>query len=97
MRLLQDLYRKHGKTFRAKFLGVDVIYTSDPQKMQTINTIDFDNFLVSLLRRPANDSWVGGGIFFDSDGHEWKLARNIIMYLILHQKKREKTKFGLFL
>lgn len=33
MRVLQDLHHRYGKTFQAKFLGVNVIYTSDPQNI----------------------------------------------------------------
>ena len=78
MKMLQSHYQKYGKTFQAKFLGVDVLYTSDPQNIQAINTTEFDNFLVNPLRRPANDDWVGEGIFV-SDGQDWKQARKIIM------------------
>ena len=78
MRVLQGLYRKYGKTFQAMSLGVDVIYTSDHRNFQAINTTDFDNFVVSPLRRPGIDSWVGESIFV-SDGHDWRWARKIIM------------------
>lgn len=78
MRVLQDLYHIYGKTFQARFLGVDVIYTCDPQNIQAINTTEFNNFHVNPLRRPINADWVGEGIFV-SDGHDWKQARKIIM------------------
>jgi cytochrome P450 len=78
IRVLQLLYHKYGKTFQAIFLGVDVIYTSDPVNIQAINTTEFNSFHVSPLRRPANGDWVGEGIFV-SDGHVWKQARKIIM------------------
>ena len=80
MRVLQDLYHTYGKTFQARFLGVDVIYTCDPPPptIQAINTTEFTRFRVNPLRRPINADWVGEGVFV-SDGHDWKQARKIIM------------------
>lgn len=96
MRVLQDLYRKYGKTFQAKFLGVDVIYTSDPRNIQAINTTEFNNFLVSPLRRPANDDWVGEGIFV-SDGHDWKQARKIVMPVFAREHVTDLSGFKVHL
>lgn len=96
MKMLQDLYHKHGKTFQARFLGADVIYTSDPQNIQVMNTAEFNNFLVSPLRRPANDNWVGEGIFV-SDGQDWKQARKIIMPIFAREHVADLSGFKVHL
>lgn len=75
---LQGFYQQYGKTFQANVFGETVIYTSDMENIQAINTTQFDNFGVEGIRRQANANWVGEGVFV-SDGATWKHARKLVM------------------
>ena len=91
--MLQSFFRHYGKTFESHVLGQTVIYTSEVENIQAINTTEFENFGVEGIRRQANASWIGEGVFV-SDGEVWKHARKIVLPIFGRKQIADLTGFG---
>jgi len=70
-------FAAYGKTFEATLMGTTVIYTMDPQNIQTVTALEFDKFGVEPLRKAASSKWMGNGIFV-TDGPVWDHARRTL-------------------
>lgn len=90
---LQNFFRRYGKTFEAHIFGETVIYTSEVENIQAINTSEFENFGVEGIRKQANASWIGEGIFV-SDGEVWKYARKVVMPIFARKQVADLKGFG---
>ena len=90
---LQGFFHRYGKTFEAHVFGQTVIYTSDVENIQAINTTEFENFGVEGIRKQANASWIGEGVFV-SDGDIWKHARKVVMPIFARKQIADLKRFG---
>ena len=77
MQAAREDFSQYGKTFEATLMGTTVIYTMDPQNIQTVTALEVDKFGVEPTRKAASSRWLGHGIFV-ADGPVWDHARRTL-------------------
>lgn len=77
MEVARQNFESCGKTFQAKLMGRKVLYTMDPQNIQTAVALEFEKFGVEPLRQATSSTWMGKGIFV-TDGPVWDHARRTL-------------------
>ncbi len=82
---LQSFFERYGKTFEAYIFGATIIYTSEVENIQAVNTIGFENFGVEGIRKQANASWIGDGVFV-FDGEIRKYARKVLLPILARRQ-----------
>ena len=74
---LKERYDKHGNTFQSHFMGTTTVSTVEPRNIQTILSLNFEDFGLGKLRERSAGPYLGKGIF-TSDGKDWKNSRALI-------------------
>ncbi|KLO12036.1 cytochrome P450 [Schizopora paradoxa] len=71
-----DITRKHGYVFNLKPLGLDQIYTLEPEHLKRVLAADFNGFEKGKVVDQALRSILGSGVF-NSDGELWRFHRTM--------------------
>ncbi|KAE8441932.1 hypothetical protein EG329_004140 [Mollisiaceae sp. DMI_Dod_QoI] len=74
MEFMRSLFNKYGQTWQATNFGKEMIFTIDPENIQSVMATDFDSWGLEPLRLPALDPYMGPGVF-TTDGPFWAHAR----------------------
>ncbi|KAJ5471616.1 hypothetical protein N7530_008973 [Penicillium desertorum] len=77
LELLRSWHQSYGMTFRAKIANRNIIFTVDPQNIQTTLALKFKDFGVGSARLDALGPLMGKGIFA-VDGPEWEHSRALL-------------------
>ncbi|KAF5875845.1 putative cytochrome p450 alkane hydroxylase protein [Botrytis fragariae] len=78
--LLESLMNNHkelGSTYTEKSIGTTIIFTIDPQNLQTYHRTNFRDYGVHRLRKKAFCPLLGDGVF-STDGSFWEHSRALI-------------------
>lgn len=73
---IRKRHLRYGRTYMAKNLGTDCLYTIEPENIRTITTKDFEKFGKSGWVTEASKH-VGNGILLN-EGEAWKQSRTML-------------------
>ncbi|CAI7601871.1 unnamed protein product [Penicillium glandicola] len=77
LELIRGWHRSYGSTFGARITNRNVIFTTDPQNIQTVLALKFKDFAISSARINAVRPLMGNGIF-SVDGSQWEHSRALL-------------------
>ncbi|KAJ5173648.1 Cytochrome P450 [Penicillium coprophilum] len=77
LELIRGWHQSYGPTFKARIAHRRVIFTSEPQNIQAMLALKFEDFSVGSTRRHALRAFLGEGIF-GVDGSAWEHSRAIL-------------------
>lgn len=77
LELLRGWHRSYGTTFKARIVNRNIIFTVDPQNIQTVLALKFKDFGAGSARLNAVRPLLGKGIF-GVDGAEWEHSRALL-------------------
>lgn len=70
-------YNENGHTFQINLLGTPSINTIEPENLQTIYSLKFQDWGVQPVRLPAQEPFCGRG-FITTDGAAWERSRSLL-------------------
>ena len=73
----QARFARYGNTYAAKTIGVNTIFTIDPENIETILARNFKDYSVGARRRSAFIPYMGHGII-TIDGDAWTHSRRLL-------------------
>lgn len=77
LELIRSWHRDYGTTFRASMAGRHVVFTVEPENVQTILALKFKDFELGTIRSNSFRPLLGHGIF-SSDGMQWEHSRALL-------------------
>ncbi|KAJ5505026.1 Cytochrome P450 [Penicillium fimorum] len=77
LELIRGWHQSYSPTFKARMLNRRLIFTTEPQNIQTILALKFKDFSVGSTRLSAVRPFLGNGIF-SVDGSAWEHSRALL-------------------
>ncbi|KAJ5375688.1 Cytochrome P450 [Penicillium concentricum] len=77
LELIRGWHRSYGPTFKARIANRRLIFTTNPQNIQTILALKFNDFSVGSTRLSAVRPLLGNGIF-GVEGGAWEHSRALL-------------------
>ena len=73
----QEQFTRNGPTYMTKIMGVDAIFTIDPENIRTLLAVNFDHYSVGRRRGDAFIPYLGHSII-SADGDAWVSSRRLL-------------------